>query len=72
VYRSRYREPDKMTARAEVDDDRLWRVPFWYHDAGAALMLLMLAAVDEGISAAFVGSDASLLRELPGHKEAIK
>jgi hypothetical protein len=27
----------------------------WYTDAGAAMMLLMMAAVDEGMAAAFVG-----------------
>jgi len=69
VYRSRYHEPDKMSARAAIDDDQLWKVPFWYQDAGAALMLLLLAAVDEGIGAAFVGSDAGLLRELLGIPE---
>ena len=66
VYRSRYREPDKMTVIADWDDSQLWKVPFWYQDAGAALMLLLLAAVDEGIAAAFVGADAGLLRRLLG------
>jgi nitroreductase len=64
VYRSRYREPDKMKVRAQIDDDALWRVPFWYTDAGAAIQLLLMAAIDEGIAAAFVGGDADLLHEL--------
>jgi nitroreductase len=30
-------------------------VPFWFVDAGAALMLLLLAAVDEGLAAGLSG-----------------
>jgi nitroreductase len=51
-YRERYREPDK--ARWHVPD-RPWPVPYWYVDAGASLMLLLLGAVDVGLAAAFVG-----------------
>jgi nitroreductase len=69
VYKARYREPDKMTVVADVDDDVLWAVPYWYQDAGSALMLLLLAALDEGISAAFVGPDADLLHRLLGIPE---
>jgi nitroreductase len=69
VYRSRYREPDKMTVVADTDDEQLWVVPYWYQDAGAALMLLLLAALDEGIGAAFVGGDPELLHELLGIPE---
>jgi nitroreductase len=64
VYRARYREPDKQQAVAGWSDETLWRVPFWYTDAGAAMMLLLLAATDEGLGAAFVGVDPSLLRRL--------
>lgn len=66
VYRSRYREPDKMQVRGAVDDEALWVVPYWYTDAGAAMQLMLMAAVDEGIAAAFVGGDAGLLHELLG------
>jgi len=55
IYRRRYREPDKQRVRANMSDDDLWSVPFWYVDAGAAMMLLLLAAVDEGLSAFFYG-----------------
>lgn len=48
-YRRRYREPDKG---GSPDD---WPVPYWYLDAGAALMLLLLAAVEEGLAAGFLG-----------------
>lgn len=67
IYRSRYREGDKMRVVSEIDEDELWQIPFWYVDAGAALMLLLLAAVDEGLAAAFTGGhDPAFLRELLG------
>ena len=51
-YRARYGEPDKRDGgRGRTG----WPVPWWYVDAGAALLLLLLAAVDEGLQAAFVG-----------------
>lgn len=46
-YRERYVEADK--ARARGPDG--WSAPYWWVDAGAALMLLLLAAVDEGLGA---------------------
>lgn len=64
AYRARYREPDKMKVVADMSDDELWAVPYWYVDGGAAMQLLLMAAVDEGIAAAFVGGDGEMLREL--------
>lgn len=69
VYRSRYREADKMKVIADWTDERLWAVPYWHTDAGAALMLLLLAAVNEGVAAAFVGAEMALLRALLGIPE---
>lgn len=63
IYKERYREPDKMRVRERVPDDLLWAVPFWYTDAGCAMMLILLAAVNEGIAAAFVGLPDSVFRE---------
>ena len=54
VYRSRYREPDKSPDGSDPD----WPVPYWWVDAGAALMLVLLAAVAEGLAAGFLGSHA--------------
>jgi nitroreductase len=51
-YRERYREADK--ARWE-SPDREFPIPWWYVDAGCALMLVLLGAVEEGLAAAFVG-----------------
>jgi nitroreductase len=62
-YHERYREPDKLDeAGNEID----WPVPYWYVDAGAAMMLLLLAAVDEGLGAGFFG-----FHRLPGLKELL-
>lgn len=55
IYKERYRLPDKQRVRSGVSDEQLWHVPFWHVDAGAALMLLLLAAVNEGLDAGFIG-----------------
>lgn len=49
-YRRRYQETDKAASGPEV-----WPVPYPVVDAGAGLMLLLLAAVDEGLAAGFLG-----------------
>ncbi len=51
AYHRRYREPDKLGPEGEIE----WPVPYWWVDAGAALMLVLLAAVDEGLAAGFLG-----------------
>lgn len=52
AYLDRYAEPDKgWTDR----DESRWPVPYWDVDAGMAAMLLLLAAVDEGLGAVFFG-----------------
>jgi FMN reductase [NAD(P)H] len=50
-YHERYRSDDKLQDGKEIE----WPVPFWYVDAGATLMLLLLAAIDEGLSAGVYG-----------------
>jgi len=51
-YRARYREADKVNADGtEID----WPVPYWWVDAGAGLMTILLGAVDEGLAAGFFG-----------------
>lgn len=58
-YRDRYAEPDK-SAPNRPD---AWPVPFWWVDGGQALMLVLLAAVDEGLAAGFLDvADRSCLR----------
>jgi nitroreductase len=46
-YHDRYTEPDKLEEGKEIE----WRVPWWWVDAGKVIMLLLLAAVDEGLGA---------------------
>jgi FMN reductase [NAD(P)H] len=58
AYRARYSEPGK--------DPAALAVPWWWVDGGAALTLVLLAAVDEGLAAGFLGAHA-----LPGLGEAL-
>jgi nitroreductase len=52
-YHDRYNERDKLAETGGVEID--WPAPFWYVDAGAAMMLLLLAAIDEGLAAGVYG-----------------
>ena len=52
-YHDRYNEPDKLALTGGVEIE--WPAPFWHVDAGAALMLLLLAALDEGLAAGVYG-----------------
>jgi nitroreductase len=64
-YHERYRRTDKLRDGDEI----AWPVPYWYVDAGAALMLLLLAAIDEGLAAGVFGlleEQVPSLRELLG------
>jgi FMN reductase [NAD(P)H] len=63
-YHDRYRSPDKLniTGGTEID----WPAPYWYVDAGAAVMTLMLAAIDEGLDTAIFG-----VTDLPALSEAL-
>lgn len=51
IYHDRYREPDKLDEGREID----WPTPYWFFDMGAGCMIILLAAVDVGLSAAFTG-----------------
>jgi nitroreductase len=52
IYLDRYARPDKgWTDR----DEARWPVPFWHIDTGMLTMLLLLAAVDEGLGALYFG-----------------
>src|SRR5581483_8435398 len=53
LYHARYNEPDKLAATGGVEVT--WPVPYWFVDAGALMMLVLLAAIDEGLASAFVG-----------------
>jgi nitroreductase len=64
-YHDRYRRNDKLQDGEEI----VWPVPFWHVDAGAAMMLILLAAIEEGLAAAVYGifaDDEKKLRDLLG------
>ena len=52
-YHDRYNQPDKLAVTGGVEV--VWPVPFWHVDAGAALMLVWLAALEEGLGAGVYG-----------------
>jgi nitroreductase len=62
-YHDRYRMPDKLDDGEEID----WPVPFWFVDAGAALMLILLAAIDEGLAAGVSGVPRESAAALRAH-----
>jgi nitroreductase len=60
AYHRRYQEPDKIRSDGtEIE----WPIPYWFMDIGCAVMIALLAAVDEGLVAGFAGSqDLDALR----------
>lgn len=52
IYRDRYSEPDKLGPDGQMIE---WPIPYWWVDAGAGLMAVLLAAVDEDLAAGFLG-----------------
>ena len=62
AYHRRYQQPDKInTDGTEIT----WPVPYWHMDIGCAVMVLLLAVVDEGLDAGFAGVfDLDALRDL--------
>lgn len=67
AYRSRYAEPDKDPAALDI--------PWWWVDGGAALVLILQAAVNEGLAAGFLGAHAIPglhdLLGIPAHVEVV-
>lgn len=55
AYHRRYQMPDKLD---EQGREISWPVPYWWVDAGAGLMAVLLAAIDEGLAAGFLGAHA--------------
>ncbi|SRR5258708_2155437 len=53
AYHRRYREADKVN---EDGTEIIWPIPFWHMDIGCAVMILLLAVVDEGLAAGFAGT----------------
>ena len=72
IYHARYREPDKLNDDGtEID----WPIPYWYVDIGCTVMLILLAAVDEGLAAGFLGThrtgDLASELGLPADQQAV-
>ena len=67
-YHQRYQEPDKVDRHGQ---EITWSIPYWWVDAGASMMLLLLAAVDEGLAAGLLGVHSipglQALLEIPDH-----
>lgn len=71
AYSERYDAPDKRATGGRTG----WPVPYEVMDAGASMMLLLLAAVDEGLSAGFFGAHRlpglAALLGIPEHVTAV-
>lgn len=66
LYHDRYNESDKLEKGKEIE----WPTPYWFFDLGAGCMVILLAAVDAGLAAAFSGAlDPPGLRKLLGIPE---
>jgi len=62
AYHRRYQQADKVD---EKGNEIEWPVPYWFMDIGCAVMIALLAAIDEGLVTAFAGSkDLKTLRSL--------
>jgi nitroreductase len=70
-YHERYQAKDKLaiTGGREIE----WPAPYWYVDAGAAAMTVMLTAIDEGLETAIFGvTDQDALRQTLGLSDDVK
>jgi nitroreductase len=60
-YLDRYAEPDK--GWADRDPDR-WSAPYWYVDAGMAVLAMLLTATDQELGACFFGIPAGRIERV--------
>lgn len=69
AYHRRYTEADKLDDGREIE----WPVPYWFVDGGALMMLVLLAAIDEGLACGFAGApDTVALRQAVGFPEEVQ
>jgi nitroreductase len=72
AYFERYREADKGGEDGPKGTEAGWPIPYWWVDGGASMMLLLLAAVDEGLAAGFLGAhNIEPIEELLGIPEGV-
>jgi nitroreductase len=68
LYHDRYNEPDKLDEEGKEIE---WPTPYWFFDVGAGCMIILLGAVDAGLSAAFSGvfdvKGVKELLDIPAH-----
>ncbi|PZW00453.1 Nitroreductase [Micromonospora phaseoli] len=75
AYLARYAETDKGWTDRSV---ARWPAPYWYVDTGMAALMMLLAAVDEGLGACFfgitpaAGDDFEPEVDVPAHTAAFK
>jgi nitroreductase len=69
VYVDRYNEPDRRDPSLPPGTADDWDVPYWWMDIGCTVMLILLAAVDEGLAAGFAGGDFEAIRDELGMPE---
>jgi len=65
LYLDRYAQPDKI--QFGMDKEENWPIPFWTVDTSMAIMLILLAAVDEGLRAWYLGitrGEQDVMRDL--------
>lgn len=58
AYEDRYAASDKAGSTAIDSSTGTWVVPYWWVDAGASLMAMLLAATNEGLATGFLGAHA--------------
>ena len=51
LYQERYQHPERLEDGKELT----WPVPYWWLDIGCTVMLIILAAIDEGLASGFAG-----------------
>ena len=67
IYHDRYRESDKLD---EDGKEIEWPTPYWFMDIGAGSLIILLGAVDAGLTAAFTGTpDVAGMKKLLGIPE---
>ena len=60
AYHERYENPDKINSINSKD----WDIPYWYVDAGAAMMNCMLLIDETGLKSGFLGSHNMAISEI--------
>jgi len=70
AYHRRYQQADKVDKDGKEIE---WPVPYWFMDIGCAVMIALLAVIDEGLVSAFVGSkDLKTLRSILNMPDEIR